>query len=259
MSSPKLLTKEHKTHTLGVTLIDCNCYFGTRRHGTEFLTLEDFAPLIESGIKKFFISTTKVSFFSCRDTMSGNREVIQAAGSCDYLVPVVTFPINLGTINREQEYFDFDVRMYRLYFDVDYALSVDDATLSRFLDGIVEKKALLMIPYEPNTTGLIGQIAAQYPSLVLILTGINYPQLRPSLHIFHSFPNTYLEISCFSLFNGIEFLINTIGAQRLIFGTNSPVYAHRANVLKLRKAHITEEERLQIAEANLAKLLGGLP
>ena len=188
--------------------------------------------------------------------MGGNREVIDTTNPSDYLFPVVTFPINLGTINCEREYLDLDARMYRLYFDMDYPLSIDDPTLRRFLDGLVEKKAPLMIPYEPLATGFIAQTAAQYPNLALIITSINYPQLRPSLNIFHCYSNTYMEISCFSLFNGIEYLVAIIGAGRLIFGTNSPVYAHRANVLKLQKANISTREKMQIAEVNITELTG---
>jgi len=240
-------------------LIDGNCFDGKRLKGREFLGLRDFDALLESGIRGAFVSTTKVSFFSCFDTMQGNRDVAALCDDVDFLHAVVTFPVNLGSIDTASEYLDLGAKMYRLYFDVTFPVSFLDGTLRQFVGGVSDKKAALIIPYEPVAFGLIENSASAFRDLPLILCGINYPQFRSALGIFESYPNTYMEVSHFSMFNGIEYLARHLGPERLIFGTNWPVFAHRSNVIKLQEAEISEEQRKMIGEDNLIRAVGGLP
>ena len=240
-------------------MIDSSCFYGKRMKGREFLFLQDFDSHLQSGIKSAFVSTTKLSFFSCFDTMEGNRDVERFCSSVDFLYPVVTYPINLGSVGNTAEYLDLSSKIYRLYFDVSFPIDLWDRTLKKLVEGVFEKKAALIIPYEPVAVNLIRQIASEYSELSLIISGINYPQFRSALGIFESYSRTYMEISHFSMFNGIEYLVQTLGAHRLVFGTNWPVFAHRSNVIKLQKAGISEEKKKLIGEENLIEAIGGLP
>jgi predicted TIM-barrel fold metal-dependent hydrolase len=191
--------------------------------------------------------------------MEGNRDVQRFCSSVDFLHPVVTYPINLGSIGNAAEYLDLNSKIYRLYFDVSFSINLWDRTLKKLFEGVYEKKAALIIPYESVAVSLIHQIASEYSELPLIISGINYPQFRSALGIFESHSRTYMEISHFSMFNGVEYLAKTLGPDRLIFGTNWPVFAHRSNVIKLQKAGISDEQKKLIGEENLTVIIGGLP
>lgn len=190
--------------------------------------------------------------------MEGNRDVAGLCEEVDFLYPVVTYPVNLGSVSNVSEYLDLNSKMYRLYFDISFPVNLLDGTLRRFVGGVSDKKGTLIIPYEPVAFGLIEKTASEFSELSLIISGINYPQFRSALGIFEGYANTYMETSHFSMFNGIEYLTEILGPDRLIFGTNWPVFAHRSNVIKLQKANIAEEHRKMIAEENLIKVVGGL-
>ncbi|HUV08101.1 MAG TPA: amidohydrolase family protein [Spirochaetia bacterium] len=236
-------------------MIDCNCFFGPRSMGRELLNRKDFDTLRASGIREVCVSTTKLGYY---DLMEGNREILELCRGTDFLHPVLTMQLGMGDIGREGELLALDAKLYRLYFDTGLPPRFQDPTLSRFLEGVHKKRGSLIVPYGSDTHGLIEQTASRFSDMPVIVTGINYPQIRPALALFASCSNTYMEISHFSAFNGLEYLARVMGAGRLVFGTNSPVYAHRSNVLKLRMADLSEEEKERIGERNFLEAVGGL-
>ncbi len=236
-------------------MIDCNCFFGPRSKGRELLAPGDFDPFRKSGIKRFCISTTKLGYY---DPMEGNREIMDVCRESDFLVPVVTLQLGMGDIGREGEFLDLDAKLYRLFIDSALPVRFRDGTLSRFLEGLLNKGGSLIVEYGSSIHGLIEQIASGFSGLALVLSGINYPQIRSVLPLFESFSNTFMDISCFSAFNGLEYLKKIIGIDRIIFGTNGPIYAHRSNVIKLQRADLTGKEREKIGEQNFLEAVGGL-
>ena len=111
--------------------------------------------------------------------------------------------------------------------------------------------------YRSDTHPLIDRIANDYPGLSFILTGINYPQLRVSFGLLERHKNIYMEISCFQLYRGLEYLVKLVGVERLIFGTNSPFYAYQSAILKLEKADITNDDKNLISSGNILRILKG--
>jgi len=66
-----------------------------------------------------------------------------------------------------------------------------------------------------------------------------------------------METSYFQLYRGLEYLIRKIGADRILFGTDSPFYAYQSAVLKLKKADISQKDNRLIANDNIIRILGG--
>jgi len=99
-------------------------------------------------------------------------------------------------------------------------------------------------------------LLADFPRLVCILadTGIWGPDrwLRPLLE---RYPNVYVELSAYWVDGGIEDLVRSYGASRLLFGTGFPQYDHGGMMLALRHAEISPEQREEIAFGNLQRLL----
>jgi len=236
-------------------MIDSTCFLGPRLKGRAFLRPEDFEPVLESGITKICIATTKVSYY---DFSEGNREVMEAAAGADFLCPVVTFELGLGTVGRDREALEFDSRLYRLRLDAGMPARFADSTLQRFLEGIRKRGAGLIVHYDGISHGLVEQIAAGFPEIPLIVTGVGYAQFRSALSMFERFRQSLMDISFFSAFNGLEYLVEVLGADRLVFGTNGPVYPHLSNTVKLERADISDADRRLIAEQNLLNALGDL-
>jgi len=206
-----------------------------------------------SGIRRIWVSTTKLSYY---DPLEGNRDVFDLCRDCDYLIPVITYQAGLGSAEVCEPLLSMDSRLYRLYLDAGLPVRAEDRALNALLSGVEGKRGCLIVDYGPRTHGIIEQAAGRYRQLPIIVSGVNYPQFRSCAALLERFPNTYLELSQFSAFDGVELLCRCLGADRVVFGSNSPVYPHRANVLKLRMADISEADRNRIASGNILRLLG---
>ncbi|MFC1482094.1 amidohydrolase family protein, partial [Candidatus Neomarinimicrobiota bacterium] len=70
--------------------------------------------------------------------------------------------------------------------------------------------------------------------------------------------NLYVDISWFSISNGLEYLHESGYSDQLLFGTNYPYYTPGAAVTALTYANLTEEVKLRIAGDNLRSILKGI-
>lgn len=68
--------------------------------------------------------------------------------------------------------------------------------------------------------------------------------------------NLRLEISCYWLYRGIEFVTRRWGAHRLIFGSDWPTFGQHMTLATLACAEIEDEEKLKIAGDNWRGLIG---
>ena len=238
-------------------MIDVNCFFGPFSHaGIQFTNVADLEGLRQSGIKRIFLTSTNAMSY---DVERGNEEVVDLAKQYNYLSPVMVFPLDAGHINNVQFFLDNAMPLCRLQFidgiSIEATIDPEDKTLHRFLTGFSNIGYGVLVAYRPDTHSLIDLIATNYPKLSFILTGINYPQFRVSYNLFERHKNLYMEISYMQLYRGLEYLVELIGADRLIFGTNSPFYAYQSAILKLEKADIADDERELIASGNILQIL----
>jgi hypothetical protein len=234
-------------------MIDTNCFFGPLVNSKIQLTkIADLEPMMKDGIKQVFITSTNAMQY---DVKEGNKVIVNLAKQHNYLFPVVVFPLDIGHIGDVQSFLDTATLLCRLRIPNENEIDQQDRTLNRFLDAFSDIGKGVLVTYNPNTHYLIDYISKNYPKLSFILTGINYPQLRTAFSLFERHKNVYMEISCFQLYRGLEYLIRKIGADRLLFGTNSPFYAYQSAVLKLKKADISQKDNQLIANDNIIRIL----
>jgi len=237
-------------------MIDCNCFIGRTLAGRQMLAERDFNPLRDAGIRRIFVGSTQDDH---TDGVESGRRLITTCSGTAFLSPVVTFTLDMGVVGREREYLDLDAAVYRLNAHPALSVSPGDRTLQRFLQGLAEKGGVLLTSLKTTPAAIAREVASARPDLPLVLTGVNYPEFGAALGILESHPRTYLEISAFSLFNGLEYLNRVLGAGRLVFGTNSPHFAFQANVLKLERARISGSEKRMIGGENFLALLDRRP
>jgi len=236
-------------------MIDINCLFGPLVTSEIQLTkITDLESMMKDGIKQLFITSTNAMQY---DVKEGNKVIVNLAKQHNYLFPVVVFPLDIGHIGDVQSFLDTATLLCRLRIPNENEIDQQDRTLNRFLDAFSDIGKGVLVTYNPNTHGLIDYIAKNYPKLSFILTGINYPQFRTAYSLFEKHKNVYIETSYFQLYRGLEFLIEKIGADRILFGTNSPFYAYQSAVLKLKKADISQKNNQLIANDNINRILGG--
>jgi predicted TIM-barrel fold metal-dependent hydrolase len=106
----------------------------------------------------------------------------------------------------------------------------------------------------------IADLARRHPRAHFIATSggqinISGGMLSQAEAMLRASPNVLMETSGVYREDFIEDMTAAIGAERLVFGSGAPVFEPRYEVLRVRRAHLSETERAQIGGTNLLRLL----
>jgi len=102
----------------------------------------------------------------------------------------------------------------------------------------------------------LGDILERYPDLTVVLTDANvWPGDRLLRPFVERFLNVYLDLSYMITAGGIESFVARFGATRLLYGSGFPRMYFGANMLMVRHAAISQEDRAAIAAGNLERII----
>lgn len=227
-------------------LIDVNCYYGYWPDSTKpITTIKDVDNYSKKGFSHIFLTSTKALFLN---SYYGNQEVIELSTASKQILPVMVLPHHL------EEIYDLNQNKEQKLFRSISALNIEDHP---WLEYISYNKGIIMVPYNTNSKMLFSRLAIEYGRVSFILTDVNYSQLEEVLPLLSKTKNIYLEMSHFQLCNGIEYLCRKIGAEKIIFGSNNPVFTPESVLLKFNKSEINYESKKLIGRGNIERLLGG--
>jgi len=99
----------------------------------------------------------------------------------------------------------------------------------------------------------IGDFARAYPKVAVIAFGLKSGQ--PQLAGEPLPENFYFDTSNYEFLGDLEFAVEHFGADRVLFGSNYPLFNPRANVDKVRCAPLEDADRQAIAAGNAMRLL----
>jgi uncharacterized protein len=103
---------------------------------------------------------------------------------------------------------------------------------------------------------VVRQVAERYPRVKLFLGHSCHGQWDEAVALAHDFPNIYLEMTALFDDRGIiEKLVNEVGSDRMLFGTDLPWFDPQQAVGALLSAHIDDEDIHNICHRNAEKLL----
>ncbi len=129
------------------------------------------------------------------------------------------------------------------------------------LADYLEMATALRIPVMFDTAcgielGEIYDILERFPRLTAILAYQNiWPADRMYRPFLAQFDNVYMELSSMITDQGIDDLVREYGAERLLYGTRFPYMYMGGQMLQLRHACISEEDKARIAGGNLLRLI----
>jgi len=105
----------------------------------------------------------------------------------------------------------------------------------------------------------LAKIAQTYPELPVILAKLHYLQQRSLVPLLKAFPNVHVSIgSNYVVYQGLEMLVDEVGADRLLFGTGFPDAEPMGAVTMLTYAGISDEAKQRIGAHNLERLMEGI-
>lgn len=101
----------------------------------------------------------------------------------------------------------------------------------------------------------LASLLARHPQLPVVLTGVTYRVDRYLYALWEQFDTLHIDISGYQGLHALEGAVARFGAERLLFGSNAPLYGAGAAVTTLGYAAISPEEKERIAAGNLRLLL----
>lgn len=128
-------------------------------------------------------------------------------------------------------------------------------TMGEQLDLLTELKIPVYLSpkdgFEP-----IYNVLQEFPDLTVILYNIGWwPSARYVYPLLNRYKNIYFETGDFSMMKGYEDVCERFGSERLLYGSNFPTNNMAGSICCLEMAKLTEEEKDNIAHANLERLL----
>lgn len=130
-----------------------------------------------------------------------------------------------------------------------------EATMGEQLDLLTELRIPVYLSprdgFEP-----IYSVLKEYPDLTVILYNIGWwPSARYVYPLLKRYKNVYFETGDFSMMKGYEDVCRRFGSERMLFGTNFPTNNMAGSICCLEMAKLSDEEKENIAHANMERLL----
>jgi uncharacterized protein len=251
-------------------IIDCTAHLGhwpfrklAHSDAEGFLGLMDVY-----GIAQAWVGAFEGLFY--RDMGRANRDLVAGlAGHEDRLLPWATINPNFARWERDlteaQELGCVGVRLYPNY----HAYTLTDTCLRELLAALREawlpvaifQKFVDMRVHHwhclvPDVDMDLTPLVAEFPDLPIIWVGGGWQQAAAVAEVIRQ-GQVHCDISRVEGLAGVARLSETIGADRVLFGSHAPYFVLEAAVLKIQEAGLSEADRAAVLYGNATHLLGG--
>ncbi len=195
----------------------------------------------------------------------GNPQISALCREHDHLYPCwVGLPHQTNEFPKPdhllQEMEAQNVRALKLYPRI-YEFPVDECTLGPLLSALQEAGILLIVDAGRYGDAVqitwpeVAWICQNYPRLNVLLHSVRWEATRTLAPMAVRYPNLYFEFSNYQGNRMLEFWCETIGHERLLFGSEAPIKSCGAARAYIDYADLTLEQKKAIAAGNLQRLL----
>lgn len=247
--------------------IDVNCMIGDWGYGKlKFSTACDLKIEMDRlNIKKAFAFNSSAWLY---DIKTGNDMLLEEIEGFNCIIPVM---VMTPTIKQEFEgrkkvlnYIKKNkigaVKLFHL--DHNYTLNMwNIESLFTLLDEIsmpVIIECRQMAGLIDNSYNEIFNIASRFRNTPIILVTTGYRSNRIIFEMMERCPNIYIDSSTFTAYRAIEEIVKYFGSKRVLFGTKMPFIEGGVSVGRIIYAEISKEDKLNIANMNIKRLLKGI-
>lgn len=133
--------------------------------------------------------------------------------------------------------------------------SLDEPSAGAVLDALVDLRRPLLLSVDDASWAELDRLAGARPDLVVLVTDIGYRALRRLAPILQRRPNLHALTANFATHEGIEWFVEHLGVERLLFGSGSPRHDLGAAVARLQWSGLPDADVRQVAHDNAVRLV----
>ncbi len=244
----------------GVSYFDCSCQlgYGSRPDPDALDSVTELLQILDY----YRIDQALVFHSLSRDTSPrlGNRLLIEQLKGHLRLFPVWSllpeyFDDTAGAASCLEEMGAQRVKAVRL-FPAAHNYSLQAWLSGRMLEALESKRVPVFVPREEVRWSDLHSLLEDHPRLPVVLVNPGYRNDRHLFPLLERHPHFYLESSTYVGHEMIEYFVSRFGAERMLFGTQMPVWDPGAALTTLAYADISAGDRRKICRDNLLRLLG---
>jgi len=241
---------------------DCNCMIGKRadrREGEPWSLEELLADMNTCGISEALVTHALSRDY---DPAAGNQEISRLVAGTRVLHGCwAILPPSSGEIPAPNAFL-----REMLAKGIDAAIAYPHAhnyslagwSVGPLLSALENYRMPLLLPFGQSDWEEIERLCGEHTSLPVIVTGLNYRQLRFLLPLWEKYHNLFVDLSWFSIHDGLAYLAERGVLRQVLFGTNYPLYEPGAAVTMVTYANLKEDERRMVAGETLREIIRGI-
>ena len=242
-------------------IIDSNTFFGFWPKRKVDVSIEKLLEIMEKHKVDKAISLSLKGIFY--DYEEGNEETLRIAKKYHRIIPAATIDLRkyFGKEKIVKKILEQGFKALKLFPNLQ-GWPINYAPFYKLLEEINKFKIPLMItiitqPFGSHHLGMITEISKATKALgvPVIITSFDHFYYPEVLAVMMENPNIYVETSLFNTPDSFEIFISEVGAERLIFGSDSPLNYFAAPLICLKNADISQKQKEKILIENITNLL----
>ena len=234
-------------------IIDANTVFGFWPSRRSDISAETLLRIMdEHGVERACAVSAKGILYQARE---GNEETLALSRKEPRIIPAATIDPRkyLDCLEEIERCREAGFRMFHL-FPENQSWNGNSAAARRVIRHLGKLGLPVMVSQAGGVLAL-SQINQDF-SAPLIFSQVNYGSLPEVLAVMEENQNVYLETSLLNPPGAVEMLVDMVGPERLIFGSEAPLSYMGSTLKTIQSAQISEEDRSLILGGNIARLLG---
>lgn len=238
-------------------ITDVNTLFGAYPSQHPDTTADSLVNAMErSGVNWCLTLSTWGLFHSDRD---GNAETLRACRAHQQLLPVATINPRefLGSVSAVEGLLGQGFEMFR-FFPNHQGWPIDFAPF-RDIVGILAgagAPAIMVEIVKPGDITSLQRLVADYAGAV-ILAGVDRTTLAEAVSVMRSRDSVYLETHGLRVAGALSMIRDTVGIDRVLFGSEAPGSSLAASVRYVRASGLSSDEQDAVLGGNAMRIWHG--
>lgn len=237
-----------------VPVFDANVALGRRhdRRVTSESAAQALAEMARIGIGRAVVYPAHGVAFDARD---GNDYLVEMLSGTTGLVPQFVANPTADDLDRfAAEAGEHGVKSVRMLPDGG-GYPFRDWTVGEWLEWLASEGMPLWLPASAFDPSEVHDTLRGHSQVNVVLSDVHYVHVPWVMSMVRSLPNVHIEVSRFVIPDGITKLIDTVGPERVLFGSRFPDSPIAAQLYSLERSGMDHATLKAVCAGNLERLL----